>query len=207
VNVVLLGEPALRLRCVQSLSSQLFQVTEPVDLERIFGQYRIHFLVSYGYRYIVPQKFLEKITGVAVNLHIGFLPYNRGAHPNLWANLEDTPSGITIHKMTSGIDEGPILLQEKILVHEESTFRESYESLSNSIEFLFEKNCEALFHNQLPVFRQVGKGTYHRLRDFDSVKPLMDSGWDTVIKNAKQGYLNQLTSNGQNGLCCIHSDY
>ena len=204
MNIVLLGQAALRLRSVLTLSTRLFQVTDPVDLDRIFSQYRIHFLVSYGYRYIVPKKYLQLVSGIAVNLHIGYLPYNKGAHPNLWANLENTPSGVTIHKMSPGIDEGPILLQEKVLMHDELTFKESYEYLSKSIEFLFERNHEALLNNQLPLMKQVGKGTYHRLKDFDSVKGLMGSGWDTVIKNAKEAYLNQLTSNGYPELCCVH---
>ena len=34
--------------------------------------------------------------GKIINLHISFLPFNRGYYPNLWSHQEGTPSGVTI---------------------------------------------------------------------------------------------------------------
>ena len=68
-------------------------------------------VVSYGYNHIIPEKF---ITNNIYNLHISFLPYNRGAHPNFWSFIENTPSGVTIHKIDQGIDTGKIIFQKMI---------------------------------------------------------------------------------------------
>ena len=55
------------------------------------------FIVSYGYRYIIKKNIIDYFHKRIINLHISYLPYNRGADPNLWSILEDTPSGVTIH--------------------------------------------------------------------------------------------------------------
>ena len=39
-----------------------------------------------------------------INLHNSFLPFNRGKHPYFWAFYEDSPYGVTIHKVDEGID-------------------------------------------------------------------------------------------------------
>ena len=38
--------------------------------------------ISFGYRKIIPKKILKKTKRPIINLHLSFLPYNRGAHPN-----------------------------------------------------------------------------------------------------------------------------
>lgn len=53
------------------------------------------FLISYGYRHIISQDVLSLFPNRAINLHISYLPYNRGADPNLWSFIEDTPKGVT----------------------------------------------------------------------------------------------------------------
>ena len=50
-------------------------------------------LVSFGYRFILPGDLLARFPDRAVNLHIAYLPWNRGAHPNVWSAYEGTPAG------------------------------------------------------------------------------------------------------------------
>ena len=55
------------------------------------------FIVSYNYKYILSKDIIDFVQGKIINLHISYLPWNRGAHPNVWSFLEETPKGITIH--------------------------------------------------------------------------------------------------------------
>ena len=55
-------------------------------------------VISFGYRHIIEKEIISKFKNL-INVHIGFLPYNRGAHPNFWSFMENTPSGVTIHKI------------------------------------------------------------------------------------------------------------
>ena len=48
------------------------------------------------------------------NIHPGYLPWGRGYYPIFWALFEQTPCGITIHEITEGVDEGPIVMQREV---------------------------------------------------------------------------------------------
>ena len=56
----------------------------------------------------LPSQKIKKI----INLHIGYLPYNRGAHPNFWSFMDNTPTGVTIHEIDKNIDTGKIIYQK-----------------------------------------------------------------------------------------------
>jgi methionyl-tRNA formyltransferase len=63
---------------------------------------------------IINEDLVNKLKNPIINLHIGYLPFNRGFHPNLWSFLENTPSGVTIHEIDKGLNTGPIILQKQI---------------------------------------------------------------------------------------------
>ena len=70
--------------------------SDPIDLDFCLNN-QIEFLVSYGYRHIISAAVLNHLSLKAVNLHISFLPYSRGSHPNFWSIAEGSPTGVTIH--------------------------------------------------------------------------------------------------------------
>jgi hypothetical protein len=47
----------------------------------------------------------------AINIHMGVSPYYRGSSTNFWAMYDDRPQfvGATIHRLSAGLDSGPIL--------------------------------------------------------------------------------------------------
>ena len=103
------------------------------------------FLISYGYRYILPKKVLDLFPSSAINLHISYLPWNRGADPNLWSWIDSTPKGVTIHYLDEGIDTGDIIAQKLVHMNRgRETLRTSYELLKVEIEKLFRNNWPAI---------------------------------------------------------------
>ena len=44
-------------------------------------------VISFGYKKIIPKFLLKNMNSPIINLHISFLPYNRGANPNFGALL------------------------------------------------------------------------------------------------------------------------
>ena len=58
-------------------------------------------LVSYNYRHIVPPETCRAYVARAVNLHLSYLPFNRGCHPNVWAHHDGTPSGVSLHLLAA----------------------------------------------------------------------------------------------------------
>ena len=47
-------------------------------------------IISFGYRKIIKKKILSKLTFPIINLHMSYLPYNRGSHPNYWSFVDKT---------------------------------------------------------------------------------------------------------------------
>ena len=80
--------------------------------------------------------------------------------------------------MDKGIDTGPILFQKKINFVNEKTFVETYRRLLIEIEGLFVKNIELIIQKNQNEKKQVGKGTFHSLKDL----PNGFSGWESVIE-------------------------
>ncbi len=76
---------------------------------------------AYGNR--IPRALLATVNGRAVNVHASLLPRWRGAAPIAHAILAgDGETGITLMEGTAGLDEGPILAQERTAIGEaEST--------------------------------------------------------------------------------------
>ena len=101
----------------------------------------IDFVVSYGYRHILKKALLDNFFNRAINIHISLLPWNRGAEPNLWSFLENTPRGVTIHYIDNGIDTGHILVQQevKFVLDETLTLKTSYNKLNEVANELFKK--------------------------------------------------------------------
>ena len=148
------------------------------------------FLISFSYRYIVSKDVLDYFKEKAINLHISFLPWNKGADPNLWSILENTPKGVTIHKMDYGLDSGKILCQKEIFFDGDDTLKSSYEKLQNELVALFKSNWNYIKSNKMKPKEQKGRGSYHKSSEKNSYQELFSKGWNTKIKDLEGKALN-----------------
>ncbi len=161
-------------------------VSDPVA-EEDMNRWPADWLVSYNYRHIVKKNILEKFRGKAINLHISYLPWNRGADPNLWSHIEDTPKGVTIHEMDEGVDTGNILVQKEVELKENLTLKESYDLLHDEIQALFKQWWPSIQGGKLISQPQQGAGSIHRTRDREPFISLLgEDGWDLMISEFKQ---------------------
>lgn len=116
-------------------------------------------IISYNYKYLIPREVIDYVNGKAINLHIAYLPYNRGAHPNVWSFLEDTPKGVTIHYIDEGIDTGDIIVQREVFIDEnKETLKSSYEILHREIQKLFKENWVKIRNGEINPMTQTGGG-------------------------------------------------
>ena len=98
----------------------------------------VDFVVSYNYRHIIQPDVLEILANRVINLHISYLPWNRGADPNFWSWLDNTPKGVTIHYIDKGLDTGDIIAQREVKLTE-GTLKTTYETLHGEIQKLFKE--------------------------------------------------------------------
>jgi len=136
-------------------------------------------VVSYGYRHILKKNVINSSSAPIINLHISYLPWNRGAHPNFWSFYDSTPSGVSIHLIDEGVDTGPIIYQRYVnFTKNESSFSKTYKRLVAEIELLFKENIEEIISLGFTAVPQRRRGTYHRVSDL----PIDFAGWDSEIQ-------------------------
>lgn len=142
------------------------------------------FAVSFGYRHILKPSILARFKRPVINLHISYLPWNRGADPNLWSFLEKTPSGVSIHQINQGIDTGPIFAQAQVDQDiERGTLATSYAKLVKEIEKLFFQNLPAILQQEIQPKEQKMGGSSHRSQDKQMFLHLLHSGWNTPLRD------------------------
>ncbi|MCD1260831.1 formyl transferase [Paenibacillus athensensis] len=138
-------------------------------------------IISYGYRYIIGERLLQQKSNKVINLHISYLPWNRGADPNLWSFLENTPKGVSIHYIDKGIDTGKIIAQELADFTDGETLRTSYIKLTEQIERLFTRLWPEIKANRIDPVLQQGTGSFHFVKDKERFTNLLSLGWDTPV--------------------------
>ncbi|MFK7807809.1 MAG: GNAT family N-acetyltransferase [Saprospiraceae bacterium] len=151
----------------------------------------IDFIVSYGYKHIIKKEILDFLPGKVINLHISYLPWNKGADPNFWSIVEETPSGVTIHQVDVGLDTGDILLQNHVCFSETDTLRTSYLKLQHEIQYLFKTNWQRLKTGQITPKSQVGQGSYHRSKDKNKYIEDIKNEWLALSIPKLKKYINE----------------
>lgn len=121
-----------------------------------------NFLISYGCNKIFDRKVISYFKNSIINCHQSYLPWNRGADPNLWSFVDGTTKGVTIHKIEEKIDQGDILLRKKIKIDPQThTFETSYELLLKHLDKLLINNFDYLIENKLKAIKQPNFGTFN----------------------------------------------
>lgn len=148
-------------------------------------------VISYNYKYIITKSILEHLNYNVINLHISLLPWNRGANPNYWSFIDNTPKGVTIHKMDEGIDTGNIIFQKELFFDEkEESFASSYEKLHEEIFNLFISNWDSIKQMSYKEISQGCGGSYHSIKDFtDSIAGLNFTWNDNIYDYKKRAKL------------------
>ena len=126
-------------------------------------------LVSVLFGYILKPDILSVPSLGAINIHPGYLPYNRGTFPNAWSIIEGTPAGTTIHFMDKGIDTGDIIAQREIPVTSVDTGISLYERLMEASLNLFRETWPTMVKGQIPRKSQAPGGSYHCFADLKKI--------------------------------------
>lgn len=166
--------------------TKLIDEVSDLGIEIVHSDQEVRFLkdfdlvVSFGYRHIIPSAVIDSTECTLVNLHISMLPWNRGAHPVFWTFFDNTPAGVTIHEIESGLDTGPIVAQREVTVEPEtSTFKGVHSQMVKEVEGLFMEVFHSLLMGTYQTRPQLGKGSYHKAADL----PIEFSGWDSIIRD------------------------
>lgn len=132
----------------------------------LIDEFGADLVISYNYGHIIKEDVIDRMNGRIINLHISYLPWNRGSSPNLWSFIDDTPKGVTIHRLEKGLDTGKIILQKSIEFDEnKETLSSTYDKLNEEIVQLLIDNWDKIVTGNYELLDQTGKGSYHKLSD------------------------------------------
>jgi methionyl-tRNA formyltransferase len=99
----------------------------------------IVFVMTFPWR--LPAALLQIPAKGFLNFHYGLLPGMRGADPIFESIRQRLPTvGLAVHVMDEGLDTGPVVLQEEIVLPGEYT----YGMVSNQVALIGEKMCASV---------------------------------------------------------------
>jgi methionyl-tRNA formyltransferase len=126
--------------------------------------------VSILFGYLLRRPMLDLLPAGCVNLHPALLPYNRGAYPNVWSIVDQTPAGATLHYVDEGVDTGDIITQRAVEVDVTDTGATLYARLEKAALELFRETWPLLSSGEAGRTPQNhGDGTSHRVRDVETI--------------------------------------
>ena len=185
MKCLFLGYDNSQTRLINFLKKKKILVTHQKRIIKK-GIEKFDFIISFGYRQIIKSDILRKVKRPILNLHMSYLPFNKGAHPNVWSFLNNTKKGVTIHEIDKNLDTGPIIFQKEIKFNiqknKKITFRNAYNVLFLELEKLFIKNFKSIIFNNYKKKKNKVKGTIHYVKDL----PINLIEWNGSIFN----YLN-----------------
>jgi methionyl-tRNA formyltransferase len=116
-------------------------------LMEYLDDYVIHSLINCfcNFRFVSLLSFYD-----CYNIHPSPLPAYKGRHPMHWALIEgEKEFGITIHKMTSSIDEGPIFWQTMVKVFPNDSVADLRDRLFRQLQNGFPRFIKELCYQEL----------------------------------------------------------
>lgn len=96
----------------------------------LLGKEKIDLVVLAGYMFILSHDFVNKFKYRILNIHPALLPSFKGAH-----GIKDAfdygvrVTGVTVHFVDEGLDSGPIILQEALVIDQGETMEELEEKI------------------------------------------------------------------------------
>jgi methionyl-tRNA formyltransferase len=122
----------------------------------------IDFIVSVYWPWLINDLYLAESKD-SLNFHPALLPKNRGWYPHVHNLINDTPAGVTLHRMSSVADAGDIWGQKVTFVNDTDNAKDLYERLKQDIYILFSEIWPKIIQGLVVPFKQdEKKSTYNK---------------------------------------------
>ncbi|MGM0217416.1 phosphoribosylglycinamide formyltransferase [Enterococcus sp. AZ126] len=119
------------------------------EILHLLEEEQIDLIVLAGYMRIIGPTLLEVFSKRMINIHPSLLPDFPGLHgikDAFYANVPET--GVTIHYVDDGVDTGPIIAQEKVVIDMLDTLDSLEKKIHNVEHKLFPTVLAKLIKNQ-----------------------------------------------------------
>jgi len=152
-------------------------------IEAVVARACIAIVVAYGK--IIPQQFLDAMSGGMYNIHYSLLPRWRGATPVESAILAgDSETGVAIQRMIFQLDAGPIVALEKTLIDPDENTHELRTRLNTLAAKKLVAIMPALLENALEAHDQ-DPTQVTRARKMTKEDGILDLSEDGIVNYRK----------------------
>ena len=128
-------------------------------------------LISVMYDKILKPQFLENKR--SYNIHPGILPDYRGVGISSWVLInEESKTGITLHKIDSGVDTGKVIEIREILISEQDTAHTLFERTEHLILKMFKNWYVDLLEENYTAVSQKKNNKIYLKKDLQKAKNL-----------------------------------
>ncbi|MGG5839065.1 bifunctional UDP-4-amino-4-deoxy-L-arabinose formyltransferase/UDP-glucuronic acid oxidase ArnA [Huaxiibacter chinensis] len=112
-------------------------------------------IFSFYYRHLLCEEILNSASVGTFNLHGSLLPAYRGRAPLNWVLVNgETETGVTLHRMVSRADAGPILEQHRVAITPDDTALTLHQKLTEAASHLLENILPVIKTGQFPQTEQ-----------------------------------------------------
>lgn len=146
-----------------------FDRKEDCECIQNIKKHNVDYIILAWWPYIIRESLIKSTKNGVINFHPSYLPYCRGKHTTFWSIRENTPFGVSIHFVTSGIDDGDIICQRLIAKEFDDTSGVLYKKGKVEICSLFCEEYTNIRENKINRIPQdLDKGTFHYAKDIDA---------------------------------------
>lgn len=129
-----------------------------------------HISIVAGYSQIFEKRLINLPTFGTINLHAGSLPKYRGGSPLNWQIINgEKYIGISLIKMTEGIDEGLILKKKHFLLKKNDDIRSVHAKVNKLFPEILISLLKEIFNKKEKPMKQIEKNAqyWHQRNDVD----------------------------------------
>ncbi len=136
--------------------------------DTFFNQYDL--FISLHCKQLFPDKMVNEHE--CINVHPGYNPYNRGWFPQVFGIINKKPIGVTIHKMDTELDHGPILYQKKLELRAEDTSKDVYERILQTEMEMVEEHLEDILLGNYELHPMQEEGNLNTKFDYEAMREI-----------------------------------
>ena len=125
------------------------------ESKHLLRELKLDIIFSCFWGQIIRQEVLDIPRLGIHNLHTAYLPLNRGSRPIPWSLIRGHEfTGLTIHQMHAGVDNGPIVSQVKVPIERSDNAFSLYEKVTNAGLELFRETLPQFANGTFKLIMQ-----------------------------------------------------
>lgn len=163
----------------------IYKVSTKEELQRLIEKENevVDFFIMCSFGKRVP---LELLSGVDIyNIHYSQLPYYKGRHPTFWATVScEKKLGISIHKITSKIDEGEIIAQRNIPYYIWMNENEIFDKLTEEVPVLLNSVVDYI-ENTTEVIKNMPGNYYPVVSEYDYTINIESDSFEVIYNKIR----------------------